>query len=95
MTRYWLDKSLRDYVRNPDFRERFNANAASALVPRELSAPEISALVGGDIRAIFKLGAHPFLVYSFAIERAGGWSFQMMQDYVNELEGVELGEIET
>ena len=55
----------------------------------------MDALVAGDQRAIFTQGAHLFLLYSFAIARAGGWSFQLMHDYVERLEGLELGDIET
>lgn len=95
MSRYALDKVLWEYAREPAFKAAFDADAAAALAGRELTGPERAALVARDQRAIFSLGAHPFLLYSFAIALAGGWSFQLMHDYVARLEGLELGDIET
>jgi hypothetical protein len=95
VTRYALDKVLWEYGRDPAFREAFDGDAASAIANRELSENERGALTAKDIRAVFTLGAHPFLVYSFAIALNRGWSVQLMHDYVAKLEGLELGDIET
>lgn len=95
MTRYALDKVLWNYARDADFKVRFNHGPAEAIADRELSPDERAALASRDPRAIFRLGAHPFLLYSFAIAANGGWSFDMMKDYVAALEGLELGDIET
>ena len=95
MTRYALDKVLWEYAREPAFKAAFDADAAAAIAGRELDGGERMALSGKDIRAIFALGAHPFLVYSFAIALNGGWTVQLMLDYVERLNGLELGDIET
>lgn len=95
MTRYALDKVLWNYAREPGFKAAFDADPATAVASRELSDAERSALSARDLRAIFTLGAHPFLLYSFAIAANGGWSMEMMKDYVAKLEGLELGDIET
>lgn len=95
MTRYALDKILWTYGQNPQYREHFNTNPDAAIANDELDDSERSALVAKDIRAIFALGAHPFLVYSFAIQLNGGWSYQFMLDYVERLKGLELCNIET
>jgi protocatechuate 4,5-dioxygenase alpha chain len=95
MSRYALDKVLWTYAREPDFRARFDADAGAAVAGRGLSGPERAALERRDFRAILELGAHPFLLYSFAIAANGGWSFDMMKDYVARLDGVVLGDIET
>jgi len=95
MTRYALDKVLWAYAREPDFKARFDADPQAAIAARELAPEERAALTGRDFRAIFSLGAHPFLLYSFAIAANGGWSMEMMKDYVARLEGVEPGDIET
>ncbi|MQB45940.1 MULTISPECIES: hypothetical protein [Rhizobium] len=95
MSRYELDKALWNYAREPDFKSRFDADAASAVAKRSLSDAERSALTGRDIRAIFELGAHPFLLYSFAIASNGGWSMEMMKEYVARLKGLTPGDIET
>jgi protocatechuate 4,5-dioxygenase alpha chain len=95
MTRYAVDKILWTYGRDPQYRTAFNHDAASVIAQDELEDGERSALVAKDLRAIFSLGAHPFLVYSFAIQLNGGWSYQFMLDYVERLKGLELGDIET
>lgn len=95
MTRYALDKVLWDYAREPGFRAAFDADPAAATAGRELSQAEAAALAARDIRAVFSLGAHPFLVYSFAIAMNGGWSFPFMLDYVAKLDGLVPGDIET
>lgn len=95
MTRYALDKVLWTYAREPRFKAAFDADPAAAIEGGELSGAERAALAGRDARAMFELGAHPFLLYSFAIAANGGWSFEMMKDYVAALEGLELRDIET
>jgi hypothetical protein len=95
MTRYALDKVLRDYARDDGFRAAFDLDAAAAIATRELDDAERAALASKDIRAIFQCRAHPFLVYGFAIALNRGWSFDMMRDYVARLDGLELGDIET
>ena len=95
MTRYALDKVLWNYAREPQFKTAFDADPAAATAQRELSDAERDALTARDLRAIFSLGAHPFLLYSFSIAANGGWSMEMMKDYVARLEGLELGDIET
>lgn len=95
MTRYWLDKALWTYARDPAFKSSLDTDAIKALAPYELSPDEHAALASGDIRKIFQLGAHPFLCYSYAIARNGGWSFGLMEDYVRTLKGLTPGDIET
>ncbi len=95
MTRYALDKVLWTYAREPGFKARFDADPGEAVGERGLSEPERAALEQRDFRAIIELGAHPFLLYAFAIAAHGGWSFDLMKTYVAQLEGVVLGDIET
>ncbi|HWU61276.1 MAG TPA: hypothetical protein VN112_04565 [Ensifer sp.] len=95
MTRYAVDKILWTYGRDPEYRARFNDDPAQTIAGEELNESERSALAAKDIRAIFTAGAHPFLIYSFAIQMNGGWSYQFMLDYVDRLKGLELGNIET
>lgn len=95
MTRYAMDKIIWTYGRDADFRAAFDKDPDLVLADAELGASERQALHDRDIRAIFALGAHPFLVYSFAIQLNGGWSYQFMLDYVERLKGLGLGDIET
>lgn len=95
MTRYAMDKVLWRYGQDSNYRAAFNDNPGVALANEELEDRERAALLAKDVREIFSLGAHPFLVYSFAIQANGGWSFQFMHDYVERLKGLELQNIET
>jgi protocatechuate 4,5-dioxygenase alpha chain len=95
MSRYGLDKILWTYARDPEFRRAFDQDAAAATAGGTLTEDERTALLTRDARAIFELGAHPFLLYSFAIAANGGWSFEMMKNYVGRLEGLTPGDIET
>ncbi len=95
MTLYAVNKILWLYGRDPTYRSDFNADPASHLSGDELTDAERAALVSKDIRSIFEAGAHPFLLYSFAIQLNGGWSYPFMLDYVERLKGLELGDIET
>lgn len=95
MTRYAVDKVLWNYAREPEFKTAFDADPAAAIADHELSGAERAALTARDLREVFQLGAHPFLLYSFAIASNGGWSMEMMKDYVSKLEGLRPGDIET
>ena len=95
MSRYAVDKVLWSYARVPEFKVRFDADAAAAIADSDLTPAEREALQSRDIRVIFSLGAHPFLLYSFAIAANGGWSMEMMKEYVARLDGLEAGDIDT
>lgn len=95
MTRYMVDKVLWRGAREPDFLQALMAQPEVALSAFELAEHEKSALAARNFRSIFQLGAHPFLLYAFAIACNGGWSFAFMHEYVGQLKGLELGDIET
>jgi len=95
MTRYAVDKVLWKVAKDREYGAAYFANPARSLEGFELETAEYDALLGQNIRALFEVGAHPFLLYSYAIAKNKGWSFEFMQDYVAELEGLTLGDIET
>ncbi len=95
MTRYAVDKVLWKVAKDPDFGAAFFEDSAASIQGYELDTAEYDALIGQNIRAMFQLGAHPFLLYSFAIARNGGWSAEFMREYVDDLKGLTLGDIET
>lgn len=95
MTRYAVDKVLWKAAKDPEFGSAFFQDPATSVQGFELDPAEHTALVEQDIRALFQLGAHPFLLYSFAVTKNEGWSNEFMHDYVAKLEGLTLGDIET
>jgi hypothetical protein len=95
MTRYAVDKVLWKVAKDPEFGAAYFTDPAGSIEGFELETPEYDALQAQNIRALFEVGAHPFLLYSYAIAKNKGWSLQFMQDYVAELDGLTLGDIET
>jgi hypothetical protein len=66
VSRYQVDKVLRETVLDAAALERFAAGPAAYLVGRNLSADERRALVEHDYGALYALGAHPFLLWGWA-----------------------------
>ncbi|MGH1415841.1 MAG: hypothetical protein ACRBB0_20310 [Pelagimonas sp.] len=95
MTRYAVDKVLWKVAKDPEFGVAYFKDPAASIEGFELDKIEHDALVEQNIRSLFELGAHPFLLYSYAITQNGGWNPQLMQDYVAKLKGLTLGDIET
>lgn len=95
MSKYGMDKALWHIHRDLMAYEAYKSDAAAFASAYDLTPDEREALISGDIRALFACGAHPFLVYSYAIRMEGSWSFPFMQRYVAKLEGLNLVDIET
>ncbi|MFQ5692764.1 MAG: hypothetical protein ACE5IM_06950, partial [Nitrospinota bacterium] len=49
----------------PDLRERFRADPAAFLAAYDLTEEESAALKGPDLRALWRLGANPYLLRFF------------------------------
>ncbi len=95
MTRYAIDKVLWDIYRDRATAETFVADPAAVLTPRDLTAEERDALLRGDLRALLTTGAHPFLLYNFALRLEGHFSIPFTVRYVTQLRGLEVGDITT
>ena len=76
MSRYGLDKALWLAIRGEQGET-------------ELTDEERRAFEACDVRALYELGAIPFLVYQYALGRAGGFSLEFVGDYVRQLAGLE------
>ena len=76
MSRYGLDKALWLAIRGQPGET-------------DLTDDERRALEACDVRALYAFGAIPFLVYQYALGRAGGFSFEFVGDYVEQLAGLE------
>lgn len=95
MSRYATNRVMWDVTRDRDLAERFSADPTSVLEGRELTDGEHAALATADLRALFELGTHPFVLYHFALRLAGGFSMPFMQEYLSQLQGLTLGDLET
>jgi hypothetical protein len=65
VSRYAIDKVMREAVQRPAAREAFVANPQLFLEGRDLTDAERAALIGRDYPALYLLGAHPFLLVGF------------------------------
>ena len=95
MSHYAISRAMWEITRDRDLAERFRADPAAVLDGRDLDDQERKALGAHDLRALFELGVHPFVLYHFALRMAGGWSPQFMHDYLAQLAGLTVGNLET
>lgn len=65
MSRYAVDKVMRELIQNAAAREAFGSNAAAYLEGRDLTDEERSALIERSFQTLYTLGAHPFLLVGF------------------------------
>jgi hypothetical protein len=95
MTKYATNRVLWEAAANPALAQQIQEDPGTALAGRDLTDEERTALSKADIRGLFQLGVHPFLLYNFALRLAGGFSMQFVQSYLAQLEGLELSDLET
>ncbi len=67
MSRYAVDKVMRETLMYPQRRETFLADPAAYLEGRDLTDEERTALSALDYATLYKLGAHPFLLFGWAV----------------------------
>jgi hypothetical protein len=95
VSRYATNRVLWEVAADRDLAQRLQDDPGAALAGRDLTDRERDALAGADVRSLFQLGVHPFLLYNFALRLNGGFSMEWMASYVEQLKGLEVGDIET
>jgi Aromatic-ring-opening dioxygenase LigAB, LigA subunit len=95
VSHYATSRVMWEITRDRDLAVRFHEDPGVVLDGRDLDERERAALTEHDVRALFELGVHPFIVYHFALRLAGGWSPEFMQDYLGRLAGLAVGDLET
>jgi protocatechuate 4,5-dioxygenase alpha chain len=95
MSRYATNRVLWEATADGDLARRIHEDPATALSSRDLTDDERSALAKTDVRSLFLLGVHPFLLYNYALRQAGGFSMPFLQSYLDQLQGLEVGELDT
>ena len=85
MSRYLVDKILRQLNMDEGARQHFQANPAGFLSAYELAEAERAALLARDCPALYALGAHPFLVFGLLAAGAAGDPRQVVADYVEAI----------
>ena len=69
MSRYYVDKVMRDVVHDEAAQVAFLADSAAYVRDGDLTEAERAALANCDHAALYAMGAHPFLLWAFV--RAG------------------------
>ena len=67
MSRYQVDKVMREVIIDPIALKRFKKSPSTYLAGRDLTSIESEALAGIDYATLYSLGAHPFLLYGFTV----------------------------
>jgi hypothetical protein len=65
MSRYHVDKVMRELVQDEAAAAAFRADPAAYVAPRDLDPEERDALIACDYRTLYRLGAHPFLLWGY------------------------------
>lgn len=80
MSKYQVDKVLREVIMHDDALAAFAADPRAYLAGRDLTDLEREALVAGDYPTLYSAGAHPFMLNVFALRQ---WPpGEMMQRWV-------------
>ena len=95
MSRYATHRVLWEVAADGDLAQRLKDDPTLALADRDLTDQESAALAEGDVRGLFELGVHPFLLYTFALRLNGGFTIPFFEAYLEALKGLELGDLET
>jgi Aromatic-ring-opening dioxygenase LigAB, LigA subunit len=85
MSRYEVDKVLRAVAREASARSAFLADPGAYLEGRDLTAEERDALHQHDYTTLYRLGAHPFLLWPFTTKLAaeqGRAGREVMREYM-------------
>lgn len=70
MSRYAIDKVLRELITGGAAREAFAANAENYLNGRDLTLTERQAIIARDFTTLYKMGGHPFLMVGFVASQS-------------------------
>jgi Aromatic-ring-opening dioxygenase LigAB, LigA subunit len=65
VSRYQVDKIMREAILDPKVASALKADAEKFLEGRDLTGEERKALIDVDYATLYRLGAHPFLLNGF------------------------------
>ena len=89
MSRYAVNKVLWQVARDDALAAEYQETPERLLAGRGLTDEEHRQLLERDFAAMFAAGAHPFLLFTFRITMAGGWSYPMMVEHVKALSSID------
>lgn len=89
MSRYAVNKALWTVGRDDAQAAIYMDKPETFLADYSLTPTEHRQLMERDYAGMFTDGAHPFLLYTFRIKLAGGFSFPLLMEHVRALSGIE------
>jgi hypothetical protein len=82
MSVYEVDKLMREVIQREEARAAFLTDPAAFLAERELRDEERDALLRRDYAALYRLRAHPFLLWAFTKQVYPDAGPALAQEYV-------------
>ena len=73
-------------VHDPEFHHAVMEHPAEAITDTGLTDEERSALLAGDVKRLYELGAHPFLMEHLANHRVFGLNPPLYSDRIRQAE---------
>jgi hypothetical protein len=92
MSRYEVNKLMRQITRDDAARESFLKNPEVFVEGRNLTDEERKALITKDFRTLYALGAHSFLLYSLVMTIFPGDRKELEKEYCKAI--MPLGRID-
>ena len=89
MSRYGVNKALWVVGRDDDRAAIYMKTPEAFLKDFSLTPEEHRQLMERDYAGMFAAGAHPFLLYTYRLKLAGGFSFPLLMEHVKSLSGIE------
>lgn len=95
MSRYGVNRMMWEAIADSELARWLADSPSSACAERGLTEAEQAALREVNIRQIFLLGGHPFLLWNFALRMNGGFTPEFMRYYVSQLDGLAVTGLDT
>lgn len=95
MSRYQVDKALRQVVLRDDAAQRFIADPRGFVQAFDLTEAEREALAAIDFRTLYTMGAHPFLLNGFVMRTWQGDRAAMREEYQKAITPLGMPEFST
>ena len=89
MSRYGVNKALWVVGRDDERAALYMTSPETFLKDFPLTSEEHRQLMDRDYAGMFAAGAHPFLLYTYRLKLAGGFSFPLLIEHVKSLAGID------
>lgn len=92
---YAANRLLWEIAADGDLAETLRSEPDTAFAGRDLTDEERAAFTANDIRGLYLLGVHPFLLFNYALRLNGGFTHPFADAYIEQLKGLDATDLET